>query len=360
MKALYQQYLAFDESSFEHWLLLILSDSVIVLSLLTLLFGLLALGLRLRYNRHERLWRELHGLWDKDILNVLSGDMTTVEFCKLIKPDQELNFVRYLAPYGWRLRGSDLGILKALARHYMPHVARQLQHKDAGVRIWAVNVISLFGMPEYEHEIFAALDDKSSAVAMFAANTLLEQKRVQYIMPVLDHFHRFDKWNVKTLAGLLFSIGRDAVPVLEQIYLDPGRATRTRVVAATALGNFTDYAIADAAAAQLAASADIDLTVATLRLLNDVGQLHHRPAVAPLCASPLEVIRINAMRTMRVLCIKEDRDLFVHALDDPSPWVARQAAWALKELGETALLEQLVQDKHPRAMLARQVLAEQH
>ena len=79
----------------------------------------------------------LHALWDADILNVLSGDMKPVEFRKLIKPEHELNFVRFLSHYGWRLRGSDLDVLKELVRHYMPHVARQLQHKEAGVRAWA-------------------------------------------------------------------------------------------------------------------------------------------------------------------------------------------------------------------------------
>jgi HEAT repeat protein len=360
VKYFYQQYLAFDTSSFEHLLLLVLSDSVLLLLLLTACFGLLALGLRLQHNRYERLWRGLHTLWDQDILNVLSGDMSANEFCKRIKPEQELNFVRYLAPYGWRLRGSDLGILKALAQHYMPHVARQLQHKEPGVRAWAVNVIGLFGMPDYEFDVFKALEDKSSVVVMFAASTLLAQKRVQYITPVLDHVQRFDKWNINALASLLSGMGPEAVPVLEKIYLNPQRDTRTRVVAALALGSFADYAVADAAAAQLATTGDMDLTVATLRLLSQVGQAHHCPAVKALCASSSEVLRINAMRTLRALCTQDDRDFLLRALDDPSPWVARQAVGALKDLGALDLLQKLVQDGHPRATLARQILAGQH
>lgn len=360
MKKLYQQYLAFEGNSFEHWLLLTVSSGVVVLLVLAFCLALLALGLRFRYNRHERLWHDLDKLWGKDILNVLSGDMTPVTFMKRVKPSQELNFVRFLAPYGWRLRGSDLGVLKALALHYMPHVARQLQHKEAGVRIWAVNVISLFGMPEYEHDIFKMLDDKSPAVAMFAANALLAQKRVHYINPVLSHFHRFDKWNMQTLAGLLYSMGREAIPALKQIYLDPGHVTRTRVVAATALMHFADYTVADAAAALLTSNANPELVIGTLRLLREVGQIQHRATVLPLCSASDEVIRINAMHTLRALCIQEDRSLFLHALDDPSPWVARQAAWALKELGDFASLEKMILDGHPRAMLARQVLAEQH
>jgi HEAT repeat protein len=267
--------------------------------------------------------------------------------------------VRFLAPYGWRLRGSDLAVLKTVVQHYMPHVANQLKHKDPGVRAWAVNVISLFGMPEYEFEIFKALEDRAAVVVMFAASTLLAQKRVHYITPVLDHVQRFDRWNINALASLLSAMGPEAVPILEKIYLNPNRDKRTRVVTALALANFGDYAVADAAAAQLPATDDVELTVATLRLLGKVGQPHHRQAVKELCVAPSEVLRINALRTLRAICTQEDRDFLRAALDDPSPWVARQAVGALKDLGAVDMLEQVVRDGHPRALLARQTLGGQ-
>lgn len=351
--------LGFDGTTYEQGMLLLLSDSVLSLLALTFAFALIALGLRVQHNRHERMWRGLHKLWDEDILNVLSGDMSPNEFRKLIKPEHELNFVRFIAPYGWRLRGSDLGVLKTLVQHYMPHVAQQLKHKDPGVRAWAVNVIGLFGMPEYEFEIFKSIEDEAAVVVMFAASTLLSQKRVHYITPILDHVQRFDRWNINALASLLSAMGPEAVPILEKIYLNPNRERRTRVVAALALANFGDYAVADAAAAQLPTMTDIDLTVATLKLLGKVGQAGHRQMVKDLCVSPSEVLRINAMRTLRAICVQEDRDFLRAALDDPNPWVARQAIGALKDLGAVDVLEQVIQDEHPRALLARQVLAEQ-
>jgi HEAT repeat protein len=353
------EHLGFDPSSSEQGLLLLLSDSVLSLLALAVAFALLALWLRLQHTRHDRLWRGLHKLWDEDILNVLSGDLSPNEFRKLIKPAHELNFVRFLAPYGWRLRGSDLAVLKTVVQHYMPHVANQLKHKDPGVRAWAVNVISLFGMPEYEFEIFKALEDRAAVVVMFAASTLLAQKRVHYITPVLDHVQRFDRWNINALASLLSAMGPEAVPILEKIYLNPNRDKRTRVVTALALANFGDYAVADAAAAQLPATDDVELTVATLRLLGKVGQPHHRQAVKELCVAPSEVLRINALRTLRAICTQEDRDFLRAALDDPSPWVARQAVGALKDLGAVDMLEQVVRDGHPRALLARQTLGGQ-
>ncbi|MEY4642479.1 MAG: hypothetical protein RLZZ227_2473 [Pseudomonadota bacterium] len=358
MKYLYEQYLGFDKTSFEHQTLFFLGTSVVVLFLLALCFALFALLLRRGHNQRELLWKRLHELWDKDILNVLSGDMSPAEFLKLVRHEDELDFVRYLMPYGWRLRGSDLVTLKSLALHYLPHVAPRLQARDAGVRIWAMNVISVFGMPEYEQAAFAALQDKSPAVAMAAATALLAQKHVSYIPRVMDHFHRFDKWNLHKLASLLSGMGPDAIPLLENIYLDPARPVRTRIIAAQALINYADYPVADSAADQLGTDQDPELIVATLRLLREVGQQYHSVAVRAICNAPLEFLRVNALRTLRALCTSEDYAIFLRALDDPSPWVARQAVYGMKDLGGHAALEQLVRDGHPRAALVRQILAE--
>ena len=169
---------------------------------------------------------------------------------------------------------------------------------------------------------------------------------------------RFDKWNVNSAASLLANMGRDAIPVLESIYLDPQRATRPRVVAALALANFTDYAVADAAAALLPECDDIELAVATLRLLSKVGQVHHRPYLKTLCESPVEALRIHALRTLRAVCTHEDSAFLLKMLDDPSTWVARQAIMALDAVGAKDLLEDIAGSGHPRALLARQALGE--
>jgi HEAT repeat protein len=355
---IFRQYLQFDAASFEHRLLLLLSDSIVVLFALAVGFGLFALALRIRYNRHQRLWLRLHALWSQDILSVLSGDMSPNEFGRLVEPKHELNFVRFLAPYGWRLRGSDLDVLKALAKFYMPHVVRQLHHKDSGARVWAVNVLALFGMPEHEHDVFEALDDPAPLVSMFAASTLLAQRNVHYIRPVMDQFPRFDKWNVQALSALLYGIGPEAIPELESVYLDPARSSRTRAVAAATLERFSDFAIADKAAALLATAPDEEFAVATLRLLTGIGLQHHRQAIYPLCDAESDVLRVNALRTLRALATREDTPRLLRAFDDPSPWVARQAAHGLLEIGELEQLHALAKSDHPRAVLARQMLAE--
>lgn len=357
MSSLYAQFLTYDPASLEYRLLVTLCLGVVVLFGLSLLFVLITMLLRLQNVRQELRWAKLQQLWSNDLLDVLSGDRSPEDFRRLVAPRHGLDFVRFLAPYAYRLRGSDLGILSQLALHYLPHVAKLLKHREAGVRVWAVNILSLFGMPSYEDRMLEALQDESPMVSMFAANTLLRLKRLQYVEPVMNHFHRFDKWNLNSMATLLSGIGEQAIPVLRQIYQDETRPSRTRVVASEVLNLFSDYGVADAAAALLTAGADQDLVIATLRLLGRVGQSHHREIVRRFCNAPVEAIRVNAMRALRQLCTTEDRPLLVAALDDSSPWVAREAARALKLLGDTDTLERLVREQHPRAMLARQVLA---
>lgn len=355
-----EQRQAFDPGSAEHWVLLVLSDSILVLTLLTLLFAALAISLRVQHYRHERLWKGLQKKWGNDILNVLSGETSATEYRKLVEKGEELDFVRFLASYAYRLRGSDLDVLSGLARDYLPFVIKRLRHKSPGVRIWAINVISLFGMPQYEVEMARLLEDRNSAVAMFAATSLLSHKCVQYIEPILRQFPRFQKWNVNALANLLVTIGPSVVPMLMKIYADRSSPLQTRVVIAEALGRCGAYAAADSGVRVLANESNRDLLIATLHMLGNVGMEEHLEQIRLCCASPDDVLRINAMQTMRKLGTQDDVPLFRKSLEqDGNIWVARQAALALKQFGDTSTLKKIAgNNQHPRSALTRQVLAQ--
>lgn len=358
-RLLLEHYGAFDPANQSHWVLLYVSESILAFTLLTMVFALLAIGLRLQHNRHERHWQALHNKWDTDVLDVLSGDKSTADFRRLVEPGQELDFVRFLAPYAYRLRGSDLDILAQLAHQYLPHVVKRLAHKSAGVRIWAINVLSLFGMPAYEGDVASMLDDKSPAVAMFAASTLLSHQRIQYIDPILNQFGRFEKWNVNALADLLVRMGPKAVPVLEQVYIDTSRPVRTRVVVAEALTRCNAYSALNGALLVLGSETNQDILVATLHLIGSISQGRHLDSVRALCTSKDDVLRVNALRTLRQLGMQSDLPVFRAAMTDANPWVVRHAALALCDLGDRASLQAIADDaQHPRTILAQQILAE--
>lgn len=358
IRQFFERYGAFDPAESGDWLLLVLIDSILVLTLFTVLFGLLAMLLRVQYNQHQRKWQQLHRKWDRDLLDVLGGDASADDFRMLVEKGQELDFVRFLAPYGYRLRGSDLETLGALARHYLPFVVERLQHNSPGVRLWAVNVLGLFGMPEQEEAIASRLSDTSPAVAMLAASTLLSHQRIHHIDRIIEQLPRFHSWNINALASLLVRAGPAVQGLLQDVYLDRQRPVRTRVIAAEALGRGNAYQALNAALLTLGSEDNQDIIVATLHLLACISQGRQIDSVRALCRSSNTVLRINAMSTMRQLAVPADLPLFRHGLEDSNPWVARHAALALRDLGDTDTLHKVAEDpQNPRAAVARYVLA---
>lgn len=349
---------ALTQSGHEDRIYYLLSLGIVVFFAMSAFFALLTLFLRYQNNRRDALWQSLHELWDNDILMVLSGDMSVADFQKRIPRKQELNFIKYLTPYAWRLAGSDLNILSALANPYLPRVLKQLKHHNPEIRAWAISALSHFGMPKHVSTVMPHLRDPSSVVAMSAANALLQQRKVYYIEPVLKYFHRFDQWNIASLTSLITNCGTHAIPVLERIYLDRSKTVRTRIVAAEALSQLNDFDIADKAAELLDTETDQEMIAASLRLLAVVGQTSHRDIVNKLCQSDNDVIRVNAMKTLRNISVAEDIPVFRHGLVDPSPWVAVQSARGLHELGDDEFLRALIAKGHSRARLAQQVLGE--
>jgi HEAT repeat protein len=357
MIELFRELLATSQTSRENQILIALDVSIVILLFMSISFALLVIFLRIKNSFHEKTWAHLHKLWNVAVLEVLSGDLSADEFRRLIPQKHQLNFVRFLASYAYRLRGSDLKILSELAKPYLPHVIDQFKHRNSGVRAWAVNTINLLGMPQYENVIEKALDDKSPKVAMFAASALLKTQKLVYVEQILKSFHRFQHWNLNSLISLLSKIGSDAIPISRIVYLDRNENLRTRIVAAEVLKKLKDYAIADDVVEILDKETDRELLAASLRLISQVGQQKHRPIVLKLGKSPDDVIRINAVKALRQLCIDEDKTVFQQAIDDPSPWVAIQAAWGLKELGDLSFLNEMVANKHRRARLALQVMS---
>lgn len=344
-------------SYLEHWLLYLVSDGVLLLSLGTLLVAMLAIGIRMRHVARERRWQRLHALWDPNILSVLCGDATPEDFHLLVQSGQELDCIHFLAPYGYRLRGSDLGVLAKVAEPYLPLVAERLTHRSPGVRIWAINVLSLFGLDRHEQQIAERLEDPIVAVALFAAATLLSHHREHYLERVLKQLPRFEHWNRHALASLLSDLGPASVSLLEAIYADPKQPVRTRVIAAEALGLANAYQASHTALLLLGSETNQELLVATLELLGNVSQGVRLDAVRAICKSPNDVLRLHAMRTLRKLGMRADLPVFREALDDSNIWVARQAALALQELGDSATLDTRTRGDDARAALFRQVLA---
>ena len=131
---------------------------------------------------------------------------------------------------------------------------------------------------------------------------------------------------------------------------------RVRGVAAEALRELNDYESADVAADVLADATDRDLLVSTLGLLAHVGRADQVTTIRRLLTAEEPIVRSRAMSVLGRIGTAGDMPTLEAALDDPSPWVALRAAEALLEAG-SPVLERIAGTDHPRADLARQLLA---
>ncbi|RJP19954.1 MAG: HEAT repeat domain-containing protein [Candidatus Omnitrophota bacterium] len=349
----------FPDPVYRDHVLFYLSIAILILTLLTFIFAILAICLRIANEKKAARYQRIEEQWENEILEVLDGEKKAEDLWQKMEQEKDwLLFVDFLLRYARVLSGQEREILSQVAMPFLDSVARIAVTGDAERRAWAVKTLSVLGMPAYNQAIVAALGDSSPLVTMVAVRALMNKDYPEYIAVVLKHLHRYDTWSINYLASLLTDIGAEAVPFLRQTLVDRDTNPRTRAVAAEALRMLNDFAVADSIPAILEQESDRDLLCSSLRLLGQVGRPQHLTVIRKMCESPDDVVRANAMRTLGQLGESEDIPRLRSAFDDPFPWVAIHAAWGMWEMGSLELLEQFANSDHPRANLARQVLSE--
>lgn len=332
--------------------------AIILIFLSTLVLG--AYAVFLRYANHLKgiKWRRLESKWQPVLLDILSGSQENEAIWHLVDEEERLYFVDFLQRFAQRLRGEQRRTLSDLARPFLKSVIRHLETGDAERRARAIQTLSLLGLPYYDSHIIEALDDPSPLVAMIAGRYLMRREHPEYAEHVLRHLHRFTTWSRNLLASMMASVGPGATPALRDTLTDVGRPSWVRTVVADALLQLNDFEAADRAAHILESETDRELLAACLRLLSTVGRPDHVSVVRKLCDSPDFVVRAHAFRAIGRLAPLKEAKLLRGAFEDPSSWVAIQAAEGLKEGGGLDLLRDIATSDHPRANLARQVLTE--
>lgn len=334
-----------------------LTAFVLLLLALALAFGALALLLRLRNRYRIRRWESLRRAWEPHLLEALAGTADAGGLLARVSPGDQLLFVDFLFGFAKRLRGRELETIGELARPFLPLMAARTRHRSDAQRARSVQVLGTLGLQKYEGAVVAALDDPSSLVAMVAAQSLTRTGRVDLLEPVLRRLDRFGTWRRTYLSGMLARMGSEAIPLLRSTLADPEQASSIRSVAADALLDLPDPSVAETAAHVAGKETDPSLLVACLKLLAKAGTSAHRLAVVGLAESSHFAVRSHALKALGALGGPDDLPILEAALNDPSPWVAMEAARGLRALGGTGRLEALAATEGSRASVAREVLA---
>jgi HEAT repeat protein len=326
--------------------------------LLSVVAALATVALRARYERKAAERAVIEERWTPLLLDILSGELSPGTLAAELGPGELPYFTDFVGRFVRRLAGPEQERLIALAEPLLPELRRALRVRSPERRAVAVDTLGLLAPSAGSEELLAALDDPSPLVAMVAARALTRSGRVDHVDRLLSRLPRFQDWRPSYLSAMLTALGPAAVPALLRTFGDGTTPVRVRVVTADALSRLNAAVAADAAAALLAGPVDPELGAAALRLLGRVGHGVHLPVVREALRSEAEAMRLAAARALASLGDDREIPLLVRALDDPSRWVAEQAARGLLVLNGRPHLEALAAGRSARTSIAIEVLGD--
>jgi len=333
--------------------------TVVFLFVLTIIIAIGVVLLRAKNNLASKRYSRLERSWEGQIMEILSIDEDETP-SMIIKGRDRLFFVQYLYRFASRLRGQELQIIKDLAQPYLAIIAKNLKRGYPELRARNINILATLGFPEFIDPIIHSLKEDAPIVKMAAARILAHVDYPEHINLILPELSHFDEWSMNFLASMLSEMGPAIAPRLREELLNREASVRVRIAAAESLRKIGDLAAPDTAAQVLEAGDDPELSATCLKLLRDMGTPRFRPLLLSLVNSPIEIIRIHAFSALGSVGSKEDASVLLAGLDDPSSWVALQAARALYQSNSTEVLEKIARSDHVRASIAQQILTEVH
>lgn len=336
-------------------------------ALMLLLIGLIAWAtlLRLRRRRREAHVAALEDRWEPVLEGVLTRRHPLWALDDLVAFDDTTDFLSFLHRHAMHASPPQLRWIRIIAYPYLS--PDPLSARTAEQRAFRVHQLGWLAPPEADDILRSALDDPSPFVAMVALRALIRRRtarrtelreadKVEFARYVVTHLPRFKDWRQRSLAALLARVEEIARP-LRRLLASLRAPMWVRGLAAATLKQLNDTSAAPLAARLLRHECALPLQTAALRLLEEVGDQRHVPLLHRLCTSDNDVIRIRALSTLAHVGDASDVPLFERALEDPSRWVARQAAFGLIRLNQPQALYALADSSHARATLAFQVLS---
>ncbi|MEM7415489.1 MAG: HEAT repeat domain-containing protein [Gemmatimonadota bacterium] len=339
--------------------LLVISGVIIALFGVTVVFSAYAVVLRYRHAQRDRLWAELRNRWEKPLLDAIADPESIPALQRLVEEKHQLYFVNYILEFSRRMRGEERAVLRTLVAPFLDEIGRRASHPNSQVRTRAMQTLGTLGLPAYEREVLAGLEDPSPLVSFVAARYLARAEFPQYGRAVLDSISRFDGANFRFLASMLASIGPTISPELRARLADPDRPDWERAVIAEALMMQREPRSGDVAADVLVQTRDRELSIRLLRLLGTVGRREHLEAIRARSTTDDVFVRAQALSAMGRLGDERDLPVLIAGMDDESPWVALHAARGIREAGGRGVLFELAQTELAYASLAGQVLYEE-
>jgi HEAT repeat protein len=323
--------------------------TIVVWSVAALVFVNLTLAggvvfLRVRNDYRARRWHRIEGRWYPALLDLLAGDTTCAALLKHVEAREVVPVLEICGRLARRVSGDDRKIVREFARPLLGGLGPSLASRHPEKRANAIQLLTALGTDdEFNSEIAAALNDPSPLVSMVAARVVASRRRIDLTSDLLDQLDRFEMWSEAFLASMLASMGSEIAPQLRAYFSSPDCSLIARSVTARALAELRDVPASDIAVSLIAPDVPVDrvLTIASLRVIEAVGQSAHLEIVRPLLGQEDAVIRARAATVLGKIGTVEDGPALAVAVGDEDPWVAIHAATALQQLGLLDALRRL-------------------
>jgi hypothetical protein len=339
--------------------------TVFLLTAFTLSFMGYAFLLHLRSLRVERRRQTLEDRWQGRLLDAATGESAPAPDRDTPRPEEpdvdeadRVLFLELVTKYARALEGPERQKIERVGRPYLDALEPLLEDPDAYRRAYALDMLGELGYEQAGERITRGLADESGLVAMVAARALARRGDPKHVPLLLSRLGAFESWSANYLSSLLVSFGPGAAPFLRGLAIDTDAKPRLRSVAFQALRELHDMASVGPAAGLLPGEDDIDVQAEIIRLIGALGGPGQLPVIRPFASSSAPHVRAVALRAISNLSDRRtsDVELVSAGLDDPSPWVALQAAHGLLALGRADELRDLAASTSPRAPLAAEVL----
>lgn len=339
--------------------------SVIALSSFTVAFMAYAFMLHVKSKRLAQRRHALEARWRDRLLDAATGEDIPAPDPDAADPDEEelgpkdqVLLLELITQYARALDGPERANLERVAAPYLGALDELQEDDDPYRRAYALDILGELGFEQTRAKIVKGLEDESGLVAMVAARALARHGNPEYVPLLLRRIDAFENWSGSYLASLLTSFGAGAAPPLRDLAMDPSKPARFRSVALQALRTLNDMDSVEAAASLLPEEQDAEVQADLVRLIGALGRPDHLGVIRPHAEASAPHLRAAAIRAVSNLSDRRtsDLELVSRALDDPSPWVALQAAHGLVALGRSDELVELADSSSPRADLAAEVL----
>lgn len=351
--------LAGETSSVLLWLI----GASVVLTVLSVAFAGLALGIHAWTRVQERSKRQRREEWQHHLLDVLAGERSPETLSAKVAATSGASFLTFLVPYATTVQGQAKQRIREVAYPFLKTVRSKLESSRSLIRAQAVQRIGLLGGATCVDALRERLKDPSPRVVSMAVKWVAKTGDPTDAERILNCLGRLDHVDRRQISSALIELGEEAAPMFRSALVDPDRPSFVRICCAEALRWLGDSASAASAARLLQAEEeketpdDPELTASLLRLLRRVGQTSHATVVRPYLASDVPFVRIHAARALGQLGDRRDEPLLNALLrGDESRWVALSAARSLVEIDCTEPLIRLRESQHTRAPLATDVL----